>query len=186
MVAFVFTFICMNEIFYLFRWFKRTVCEFSFYNVRRCEIVSIIIALAFFILSLFVENWILYTFLACCICVGSIKMLYFSSMQQAFYSLAISVGIVTLLASILHIILPRSYNDYASELSSPLFIEVPDLVDNLFKKCSWLPVFDIIVPGVLLSFLRTYDNNFSTGWGGVYTVTGNVSFLISTTLWIGI
>lgn len=165
---------------------KRTVCETSFYNIRRCEIISLIIALIFFIVSLFVENWVLYTFLAGCICVGSIKMLYFSSMQQAFYSLAISVTSVTLIAVILHFILPRSYNDYASELSSPLFIEVPDLVDNLFKKCSWLPVVDIIIPGVLLSFLRTYDNNFSTGWGGVYTLTGNVAFLLATTLWIGV
>lgn len=113
-------------------------------------------------------------------------MLYFNSMQQAFYSLAISVCSVTLIAVVLHFILPRSYNDYASELSSPLFIEVPDLVDNLFKKCSWLPIVDIIVPGVFLSFLRTYDQNFSTGWGGVYTVTGNLSFLIATTFWIGI
>jgi hypothetical protein len=78
-------------------------------------------------------------------------------MKQASYSLAISVTSVTLIAIVLHWILPRSYNDYASELSSPLFIEVPDLVDNLFKKCSWLPVVDIIVPGVLLAFLRTYD-----------------------------
>jgi len=107
-------------------------------------------------------------------------------MKQAFYSLAISVFSVTLIAIILHFTLPRSYNDYASELSSPLFIEVPDLVNNLFKKCSWLPVVDIIVPGVLLSFLRTYDENFNTGWGGVYTITGNVSFLFATTLWIGI
>jgi len=41
-------------------------------------------------------------------------MLYFSSMQQAFYSLAISVGSVTLIAVVLHYVLPRSYNDYAS------------------------------------------------------------------------
>lgn len=113
-------------------------------------------------------------------------MFYFNSMQQAFYSLAISVCFVTIVAVVLHFVLPRSYNDYASELSSPLFIEVPDLVNNLFKKCSWLPVVDIIVPGVFLSFLRTYDDNFQTGWGGVYTVVGNVAFLLATTLWIAI
>jgi hypothetical protein len=45
---------------------------------------------------------------------------------------------------------------------------------------------DIIVPGVLLSFLRTYDENFNTGWGGVYTIWGNLSFLIATLFWIGI
>jgi hypothetical protein len=69
---------------------------------------------------------------------------------------------------------------------SPLFIEVPDLVNNLFKKCSWLPVIDIIIPGVFLSYLRTYDENYSARWGGVYTVIGNISFLLGTTAWVGI
>ncbi len=40
------------------------------------------------------------------------------------------------------------------------------------------------MPGVLLSFLRTYDENYNTGWGGVYTVVGNLSFLGSTIIWI--
>ena len=53
--------------------------------------------------------------------------------------------------------LPRSYNDYATELSSPLFIEIPDLVDNLYKKCSWISVLDLIFPGAILAYLHDYD-----------------------------
>lgn len=64
---------------------------------------------------------------------------------------------VTTIAIALHYILTRSYNDYATELSSPLFFQVPDLIDSLFKKCSWLVVVDVIVPGVTLSYLRMYD-----------------------------
>ena len=60
------------------------------------------------------------------------------------------------------------------------------MVYQLYKKCSWLPVIDVIIPGVFLSFLRTYDENYNTGWGGVYTVIGNMSFIISTMLWIGL
>jgi hypothetical protein len=75
----------------------------------------------------------------------------------------------TVLAIILHFLLPLSYNDYAGELSSPLFFEVPDLVNNLYKKCSWLPIIDVIIPGVMLSYLRVYDenksSNFETFWG---------------------
>ena len=83
-----------------------------------------------------------------------------------------------------HYVLPQSYNDYAGELASPLFIEVPDLIDNLYKKCSWLPVFDVILPGLLLSFLRIHDYNKGSKWFGVYTVVGNVTFILSTVLWI--
>lgn len=65
---------------------------------------------------------------------------------------------VTIVAIALHYILPdRSYNDYATELSSPLFLMVPDLDQGLYKKCSWLLVADVIVPGVMLAFLRLYD-----------------------------
>lgn len=61
---------------------------------------------------------------------------------------------------------------------------IPDFVSQLYKKCSWLPTIDVIVPGVFLSFLRTYDENYNTGWGGVYTVIGNLSFILSTVLWV--
>lgn len=105
-------------------------------------------------------------------------------MKQAYLSMTISVVFVTVISTISHFVLDRSYNDYASELSSPLFIALPDLVAQLYKKCSWLPVIDVIIPGVFLSFLRTYDENYNTGWGGVYTVIGNMTFIISTMLWI--
>lgn len=93
---------------------------------------------------------------------------------------------VTSIAIALHFMLPRSYNDYATELSSPLFFQVPDLINGLFKKCSWLVVVDVIVPGVTLSYLRVYDENKSSRFGGVYTVWGNITFILSTALWIGL
>lgn len=71
--------------------------------------------------------------------------------------MTIMVVTVSTVCVILHFLLPLSYNDYAGELSSPIFFEVPDLVNNLFKKCSWLPVLDVIIPGVTLSYLRVYD-----------------------------
>ena len=60
------------------------------------------------------------------------------------------------------------------------------MIENLFKKCSWLPTIDIIVPGVMLSYLRVYDENKSSRWGGVYTISGNITFIIATILWIGL
>jgi hypothetical protein len=92
----------------------------------------------------------------------------------------------SVLAIILHFLLPLSYNDYAGELSSPLFFEVPDLVNNLYKKCSWLPIIDVIIPGVMLSYLRVYDENKSSKWGGVYTISGNLIFVIATAIWVGL
>ena len=117
---------------------------------------------------------------------ASIKIFHFKSLKQAFRSMAIVFGSAAVLGGILHFILPQSYNDYAGDLSSPFFLQVPDMIENLFKKCSWLPIIDVIIPGVTLSYLRVYDENKSSKFGGVYTLIGNVSFISATTLWIGI
>ena len=63
---------------------------------------------------------------------------------------------------------------------------MPDLVNNLYKQCSWLPVVDVIIPGSVLSYLRLYDENRSSRYGGVYTIWGNLTFISSTILWVGI
>lgn len=78
----------------------------------------------------------------------------------------------------------RSYNDYATELSSCLFLVVPDLVNNLYKKCSWLFIIDIIFPGVMLSYLRLYDLNRGSVYFGVYTLCGNITVVLATILWV--
>jgi hypothetical protein len=91
------------------------------------------------------------------ICVGGIKLFRFKNMKHGYVSMFAITLFVAIGSGVLHFLLERSYNDYASDLSSPLFIQVPDLIQNLYKKCSWLPIIDVIIPGVLLSYLRRYD-----------------------------
>lgn len=71
--------------------------------------------------------------------------------------MVIMVASLFVLTTIMHFTLPRSYNDYAGELSTPFFLQVPDLVNNIYKKCSWLSNTDVVIPGVMLSYLRLYD-----------------------------
>lgn len=82
-----------------------------------------------------------------------------------------------------HVLLVRSYNDYTSDLSTPLFIEVPDLVNNLYRKCSWIFILDVVLPGTVLAFLREYDENFHDGWKGVYTYTSIAAYAASMIMW---
>ena len=110
-----------------------------------------------FIVGFFADSWIYNNILGVCICVGSIKLFKFRSMRQGTLSLFILAASVSIVGGILHYTLDRSYNDYATELDSAIFLTVPDMIDTLFKKCSWLPIFDVIVPGVFLSLLRKYD-----------------------------
>lgn len=139
------------------------------------------------LLAMFFENWIFYDALACCICVACIKLIHFESLREAFISNIIVVGTVTILAIAFHFIFPdRSYNDYATELSSPLFLMVPDLDHSLYKKCSWLLTADVIIPGMTLAYLRLFDENRQSRWGGVYTVWGNITVIFATILWVGL
>jgi hypothetical protein len=178
--AFFFSFICLNEIFFLIRGLKNPFFKF----IRPCDVFSLIGSFLLLALGLFVDNFIVTNILATIICVGSIKMLRFRTLLQSVICMGIYVATVTGVAIVFHYILSQSYNDYATELSSALFLQFPDLVNNLYKKCSWLPVFEVIIPGVMLSFLRSYDENYNTGWGGVYTVIGNTAFVLSTIIWI--
>lgn len=68
------------------------------------------------------QNLIFYNTLSFCICIGAIKMFRFRSLKNGVYSMliiAITVGVFSVWS---YYKLPRSYNDYASEMSSPLFI----------------------------------------------------------------
>lgn len=168
--------------FYLFSKLRNRAFKF----MRYCDIISVTLSLTVGIMGLVFENWILYDFLAGFICVGSIKIFHFRSLKQAFTSMIILFVGVTILTIILHYLLTLSYNDYVGELSSPLFLQVPDLVDNLYKKCSWLPIIDVVIPGVTLSYLRVHDENKSSKWGGVYTLSGNLTFVLATILWIAV
>lgn len=152
-VSTIFVFICFNECFFLVKDFRRQVAGV----LRICDVISLLCTAIIIIIAFFFESWILYDIIAVCITVGCIKLLYFNTLKQAFISMFIYVFNVTSIAIVLHFMLPRSYNDYATELSSPLFFQVPDLINGLFKKCSWLVVVDVIVPGVTLSYLRVYD-----------------------------
>lgn len=177
-----FVFLCFNETFFLIKKLRKPI-----YNiVRLCDICSGFMTVAVITVAFFFDNWVLYDMIAGCICVGSIKIFHFNSLKESYLAMTIMVLTITSVSGALHFLLPLSYNDYAGELSSPIFFEVPDMVNNLFKKCSWLPILDVIIPGVTLSYLRVHDENKSSKWGGIYTLSGNITFVISTIIWIGI
>ena len=102
-------FLCFNELFYLIKQLQKPL----FKMIRRCDFISFVLTLAIVSLEFFFENWIFYNFLACCICVASIKIFHFSSLKQAFTSMLIMFAASTVLGIVLHFILPQSYNDYA-------------------------------------------------------------------------
>ena len=109
-LAFFFSFICLNEIFFLIRVLKNPF----FKIVRPCDVISLIGSFLLLTLGLLVDNWIVTNILATITCVGAIKMFRFRTLQQSVYCMSIYVATVTATAIIFHYILSQSYNDYAT------------------------------------------------------------------------
>ena len=75
-----------------------------------------------------------------------------------------------------------SYNDFfGSNVSSPLVLQVSILSYYLYQKCSWLPVTEVILPGITIAYLRRFDYARDSM---LYLVFGNMLFVVSTILWI--
>ena len=117
------------------------------------------------------------------ITVGAIKVFKFLDLRSALACCFIIFAEENLAALIIHVAKGEiSYNDlFGSNISSPLFMQVPNLNYSLYQKCSWLPVTEIILPGVTIAYLRRYDFSRDTK---LYFIIGNLLFVISTIVWV--
>lgn len=156
--------ICLNEILYLIKALKKRVFKF----VRICDIMSVSASIAIVtIIQLATQDFITNDFLAVCIIVALIKLFKFTSLKEAIFCCGIVLIIETVAAVVYHFAYPeQSYNDvFGKSVMSPLILQFPALRTTLYKKCSWVPITEVIFPGVALSYLRRYsacNSDFST------------------------
>lgn len=190
LISFAFCVICWKEV--LYQWPKLTksipYCQhtlsiYPYFTVHMSTVWSFIFSFIFFLFGIWSQNWLYYNFLSACSCIGAIKLFRFRTLRNALITMTIVTITMLILLIWSHVLLVRSYNDYTSDLSTPLFIEVPDLVNNLYRKCSWIFILDVVLPGTVLAFLREYDENFHDGWKGVYTYTSIAAYAASMIMW---
>lgn len=154
-------FVCCSEVFYEYSFLLNSLplghIKIRGHQISKRSVLSAAISFICYLFGLWCENWIYYNLLSFCIAIGAIKMFRFRSLRNGIYTMLIVLASIVIFAVWSYLKLPRAVNDYASELSSPLFVEVPDLVNNLYKKCSWISIYDMILPGAILAYLRDYD-----------------------------
>ncbi len=63
---------------------------------------------------------------------------------------------------------------------SPMLVIFPSITHELYRSCSWLPVFALILPGLLISFLKRFDQSRSTS---MYILIGLISYYVGAFLW---
>ena len=184
-LALIFGFINLDELFFLVDRFRKKVYR----SVRICDILSAIVSgiflVIFGIIPSISNNYILNNILSIIITVGAIKLFKFLNLRDAFVCCFIIFAVENITALFVHYFYhTMSYNDlFGSNVSSPLVLQVSTLSYYLYQKCSWLPVTEVILPGITIAYLRRYDYSRDSR---LYFVLGNILFVISTFLWISI
>ena len=182
-IALLFAIINLTEIFFLFDRLKKKVYKF----VRLCDILSVTVSLILVLLIASVprlrENFLLNDILSIIISVGAIKLFKFLNLWNAIICCCVVFVEENALAVVMHYFYNHmSYNDiFGGTISSPLLMQVPILSYSLYQKCSWLPVSEIILPGITIAYLRRYDDSRDSK---LYLIIGNTLFVFSTFLWI--
>ena len=64
---------------------------------------------------------------------------------------------------------------------SPIVIVFPSITPELYRRCAWLPVTALIIPGMILSYLRRFDKSRSSL---IYLLVGYFSFYFGSLVWI--
>lgn len=83
---------------------------------------------------------------------------------------------------IVHYLLKISYNNFViNNFNSPLFLQLPSITPELYRKCAWLPALSVIQPGLVISYLRRFDVSRST-W--MYLFIGYISQYIGSISWM--
>ena len=181
-VSFVFGVIVLNELFYLSERLRKKVWK----SVRICDIISLTISVFFVVLVAFApyisSNYIFSNILSIIILIGAIKLFKFLNLKQAAICCLIVFIVENTVAFLFNYFSSdMSYNDLiGTTFNSPLVMEVTNFTYNLYRKCSWIPISEIILPGITIAFLRRYDYSRDSK---LYLVISNCLFIVSVVVW---
>lgn len=126
--------------------------------------------------------WIVNDILAVCTIVASIKLLKIRSLKSGIFMLYSLLLIEIVAGLIVHYIFKVSYNNLVIQMfESPLVIVFPSITPELLRKCAWLPITNIVFPGLFISYLRRFDKSRGTF---LYLFIGYGSFYIGSILWM--
>lgn len=147
------------------------------------DLISIVLAAIVFILYWVTkESWIVSDIMSISLVVTGIKFFRIKSLKMATVFLLSVVLLETFGGLIVHYILKVSYNNLiVNQYNNPLFLQIPSITPELYRKCAWLPALTAIQPGLVISYLRRFDLSRST-W--VYLIIGYASQYLGSMVWL--
>jgi hypothetical protein len=146
--------LCMNEIIFPLK--IKFLIQPLLGPVRSMDFVSLLIAFGIVCGWWFSDkNWILNDIIAVCICISFIKLFKFVNLKMALVYAVVIITIEIIIALCIHYIIGESYNILIfNNFNNPLEIQLPTITKVIDTRCSWIPVTEVIFPGIFLSYTR--------------------------------
>ena len=146
--------LCMNETIFPFK--IKCLRKPLLGVIRLMDLLSCLVGLGVTIgWWLSQKNWILNDIIAVCICIAFIKLFKFTNLKTALVYMVVILTIEVGIALCIHYIIGTSYNSLIlNTFNNPLEIQLPSITKVINLRCSWIPVTEVIFPGVFLSYTR--------------------------------
>lgn len=153
------------------------------WKIRYLDIVSFLVGALTILLYWITDGvWLLNDALAVSIIIAGIKILKLRSLKIGILMLLSFLLFEVVAGLIIHYVVGVSYNNLVIQLfQSPLVIVFPSITHQFYRKCAWLPVTNLIFPGLFISYLRRFDKARGTL---IYLLVGYVSFYVGSVAWI--
>ena len=128
------------------------------------------------------RNWIINDIICICIIVGAIKIIKYTNMKIAIFTLIVGLGVEMAFVWIIHYTKFTSYNDLIlNTYNYPFELQLPTINPVYKQKCAWFPFTAIINPGIFMSYLRRFDISRNTN---IYFITAVSVFIIGSIVWV--
>jgi hypothetical protein len=172
--------VCTAEILWLFR--SQKLNKRLFLIVRVMDVISALIGGAMTGLYWLTDMWLVSDILATCAIIAGLKLLKICSLKNGIFMLYMFLIFEILATLTVHFIVGKEYNNLVVQLfEDPLIILFPSITPQLMRKCAWIPISNVLFPGLFISYLRRFDKSRGTF---MYLFIGWISYCVGSMLWM--
>lgn len=128
------------------------------------------------------KNWIVNNIICISIIIASIKILKFTNLKIAIFTLVVGLAVQMAIVEYIHFGKGTSYNYLILDFFNyPFELQLPTINPVYKQKCAWLPFTAIISPGIFMSYLKRFDISRNTN---IYFLTAIASFVFGAVVWM--
>lgn len=127
------------------------------------------------------KNWIISDFISICIVITCIKCFKITSFKIGFLAYSI-LFILYVISAILPFLTnkPDINFFFIYQFNTPYQIQAPVILPIYRIKCSWISITTVCFPGILISYLRRFDQSRNTN---IYLITSVLSYFVGSVIW---